>query len=183
MIVSNRLYLSLGSNIQPEANLRLAVRELMNFGHLLAVSSVWESAPVGYETQPNFLNAVVLLGTKMPADSFQESAIRGIEEALGRVRGKNKYGPRTIDIDIMLVNDEVMTLGHRRIPSPEILERAFVAIPMAEIDPEYRHPVTGQRMDEIAAGFDAEAQTLKRREDVDLIGMNQQDSGKIASHQ
>jgi 2-amino-4-hydroxy-6-hydroxymethyldihydropteridine diphosphokinase len=157
------------------------MEELKKFGQLLAVSSVWESAPVGYKNQDNYLNAVVLLGTKLSAESFQETAIPEIEASLGRVKGKNKYGPRTMDIDIMLVNDEILTLGHRPIPSPEILERAFVAIPLAEIEPLLRHPITGQRLEEIAAGFKGASQRLSQRKDINLIGVSERDNGKNTS--
>lgn len=176
----NRFFLSLGSNIQPEINLPRAVSELAAYGQILAVSSVWESAPVGLEDQPNFLNAALLLGAEMSAESFQETAIPAVEAALGRVRSGHKFGPRTIDIDIMLVNEETLSLGHRSIPSPEILERAFVAIPLAEIEPDYRHPLTGQRLDEIVAGFGTEIKRLKRRKDVVLVFNPQQGLRKNA---
>jgi 2-amino-4-hydroxy-6-hydroxymethyldihydropteridine diphosphokinase len=106
--------------------------------------------PVGLTDQPNFLNAAVLLETPLPAQVLREQAIAEIETALGRVRTENKNAPRTIDIDIMLFNRDVLQVGQRHIPDPEILERPFVAIPLAEIAPDYIHPETGQTLQQIA---------------------------------
>jgi len=146
----NLAYLSLGSNVEPEHNLPAAVARLARFGHVRAVSTVWESAPVGLVDQPNFLNAAVLLETEFSAQALREQAIAEIEAALGRVRTENKNAPRTIDIDIMLFNRDVLQVGRRHIPDPEILERPFVAIPLAEIAPDYIHPETGQTLQQIA---------------------------------
>jgi 2-amino-4-hydroxy-6-hydroxymethyldihydropteridine diphosphokinase len=146
----NLAYLSLGSNIEPERNLPAAVAHLARFGHVAAVSTVWESVPVGLIGQPNFLNAAALLETPLSAQALREQAIAEIETALGRVRTKDKNAPRTIDIDIMLFNRDVLQVGRRHIPDPEILERPFVAIPLAEIAPDYIHPETGQTLQQIA---------------------------------
>jgi 2-amino-4-hydroxy-6-hydroxymethyldihydropteridine diphosphokinase len=162
----NRIYLSLGSNIEPEKNLPAAVRLLKDFGNVESVSTVWETPPLGYADQANFLNAAVLVITHLSAEEFQETAIRQIEMELGRVRSGQKFGPRTIDVDIMLFNDEILQIGHRNIPSPEILERAFVAIPLAEIDPDYQHPNTKQSLSEISELFDQTKAQMKRRDDV-----------------
>jgi 2-amino-4-hydroxy-6-hydroxymethyldihydropteridine diphosphokinase len=146
----NLAYLSLGSNIDPERNLPAAVTHLARFGHVRAVSSVWESAPVGLADQSNFLNAAVLLETELSAQALRGEAIAKIEQALGRVRTGNKNAPRTIDIDIVLFNHDVLQVGHRHIPDPELLERPFVAIPLAEIAPDYIHPETDQTLEQIA---------------------------------
>ncbi len=165
---TNRAYLSLGSNIAPERNLPAAVQKLAEFGHILAVSSVWESPPVGFADQPDYLNAAVLLETALSARELRETAITSVETALGRVRTENKNAPRTIDIDIMLFNRDVLRVGRRRIPDPEVLERPFVAIPLAEIAPQYVHPETGETLAAIAARFAPEAAGMRRRADVVL---------------
>src|SRR5512146_3060036 len=133
---ANRAYLSLGSNIAHEFNLPAAVMRLTAFGRIVAVSSVWESRPVGFADQPDYLNAAVLLETPLSAQELRDMAIVAIEAALGRVRSENKNASRTIDIDIMLFNRDIFRVGRRRIPDPEVLERPFVAIPLAEIDPD-----------------------------------------------
>jgi 2-amino-4-hydroxy-6-hydroxymethyldihydropteridine diphosphokinase len=164
----NLAYLSLGSNIEPERNLPAAVAQLTQFGRIRAVSTVWQTAPIGFTDQPDFLNAVVLLETALSAWALREQVIVQIEQNLNRVRTANKNAPRTIDIDIMLFNHDVLSLGRRRIPDPEVLERPFVAIPLAEIAPDYVHPETGQTLRQIAQRFDPVAVGMRPRNDVIL---------------
>jgi 2-amino-4-hydroxy-6-hydroxymethyldihydropteridine diphosphokinase len=109
-----------------------------------------------------------LLETDLSARALREEAIASIEAELGRVRTENKNAPRTIDIDIMLFNHDILQVGRRRIPDPEVLERAFVAIPLAEIAPDYLHPQTGQALKDIARRFDPVAAGMRRRDDVEL---------------
>jgi 2-amino-4-hydroxy-6-hydroxymethyldihydropteridine diphosphokinase len=165
----NLAYLSLGSNIDPERNLPAAVDLLGEYGRVRAVSNVWQSKPVGFTDQPDFLNAAVILETALSPRSLRRQAIAAIERRLERVRTRNKNAPRTIDIDIMLFNDEITQVNSRRIPDPEVLERPFVAIPLAEIAPDYIHPETGQRLCEIAARFDPALAGMIRRKDVRLV--------------
>lgn len=165
----NRAYLSLGSNIRPHENLPAAVRGLRNFGRVAAVSRVWETQPVGYRDQPNFLNAAVLLETRLSAVEVREQAIVDIERQLHRVRDPdNVNGPRTIDVDLLLFNADVLQLGARDVPDPEILSRPFLAIPLAELDPDYVHPQVGKTLQEIAGRFRDEWATMKVRSDIDL---------------
>jgi 2-amino-4-hydroxy-6-hydroxymethyldihydropteridine diphosphokinase len=166
--MKNLAYFSLGSNIHPEENLPAAVRLLEGYGKVVAVSSVWESPPLGPRDQPNYLNAAVCLRTALSLRQCQEKLVPEIERALGRVRTTDKHAPRTIDIDLMLFNREVTTIGHRSIPNEEILERPFVAIPLAEIAPHYVHPLTGQTLAEIAAKFKLSEGALQKRTDVVL---------------
>ncbi len=161
-------FLSLGSNIEPEKNLVAAVRELGRFGRVLRVSGVWESPPLGSPGRPDFLNAALLLETSLSARELKETAIAQIEAALGRVRGADPNAPRTIDIDIMLFDRDRLSFGKRSIPDPEVLERPFVAIPLAEIAPDYVHPVTGETLARIASRFDPRAAGMRRRPDVKL---------------
>jgi 2-amino-4-hydroxy-6-hydroxymethyldihydropteridine diphosphokinase len=165
----NLAYLLLGSNIEPERNLPAAVTHLSQFGCVRATSTVWQTAPVGRTDQPDYLNAVVLLETPLSAQELQETAITFIESTLGRVRTVDKYAPRTIDVDILLFNHEVLSLGRHRIPNPEILERPFVALLLAEIAPEYVHPEIGQTLQQIAAQFAGETAQMHRREDLTLL--------------
>ncbi len=162
----NRAYLSLGSNIKPKANLRAAVAMLAAQTHLLAVSSVWETAPLGITDQPNFLNMAVLVETELSARQLKWNVLRHIETVLHRNRNGHRFGPRTIDIDLMLFNREIFNLDGHHIPSAEVLERAFVAIPLAEISPEYRHPETGQTLAAIAANFEIKKEKMLLRPDV-----------------
>jgi 2-amino-4-hydroxy-6-hydroxymethyldihydropteridine diphosphokinase len=162
----NLAYLSLGSNIEPERNLTAAVALLARYGRVRAISTIWETRPVGFADQPNFLNVALLLETRLSAQALRNEAIATIETALGRVRSENKNAPRTIDIDIMLFNRDALRIGERHIPDPEVLERAFVAIPMAEIAPNYVHPETGQTLQAIARQFDPGQAGMRRRRDI-----------------
>jgi 2-amino-4-hydroxy-6-hydroxymethyldihydropteridine diphosphokinase len=164
----NQALLSLGSNIEPEKNLSAAVRELASYGVVRGVSGVWESPPAGVHGQPDYLNAALWLDTPLSARELKETAITAIEAGLGRVRNLDRYAPRTIDIDIMFFNRDRFRLGRRTIPDPEALERPFVAIPLAEVAPDYVHPETGETLAEIAARFIPEACGMRRREDVAL---------------
>jgi 2-amino-4-hydroxy-6-hydroxymethyldihydropteridine diphosphokinase len=165
---SNLALLSLGSNIEPEKNLPAAVRELSSYGRVSRISGVWESPPVGAPDQPDYLNAALLLETPLSARELKETALAAVEAGLGRVRGADRFAPRTIDIDIMYFNRERLRLGRRSIPDPEALERPFVAIPLAEIAPDYIHPETGETLAEIAARFDPKDSGMRRRADVVL---------------
>jgi len=168
--MQNHFYLSLGGNLSPEIHLREAVRLLKSYGRLLAVSSVYETPAFGVsEPQPNYLNAAVHMISDLSPLQFQRTAIANIEKQLGRVRTSDKFAARTIDIDIMLVNAEVLEIEHRRIPSDEILERVFVAVPLAEIAPDYVHPVVQRTLSEIAARFDPSTDQMQKRPEIDLI--------------
>lgn len=130
------VYLGLGANIgDRESNLRDAVRMLRERGcELTAASSLYETKPVGITDQPDFLNAVIAVKTALdPRDLL--AVCRKIEQEMGRVRTL-RYGPRVIDIDILLYegtesNDDELTIPHPRIP-----DRAFVLVPLAEIAPD-----------------------------------------------
>jgi 2-amino-4-hydroxy-6-hydroxymethyldihydropteridine diphosphokinase len=165
----NTAYLSLGANIEPETNLVAAVRLLGQLTRLVAVSSVWETRPVGMVDQPNFLNAAVIVETRLTAAQLKQDVIARIEQSLGRARQADKNAPRSIDIDIIFFNDQIMELGQRHIPNPEVLERPFVAIPLAEIAPNYKHPETGQTLNDIVQHFDIGGQDMQLRPDVSLV--------------
>ncbi|MFN8459651.1 MAG: 2-amino-4-hydroxy-6-hydroxymethyldihydropteridine diphosphokinase [Anaerolineae bacterium] len=157
----NVAYLSLGSNIEPEANLPAAVRLLTQLTTLAAISSVWETAPLGVTSQANFLNAAAVVETDLTASALKEEVLEAIERQLGRVRQADKNAPRPIDLDIMLFNEDILEVGQRHIPDPEIIERAFVAIPLAEIAPHYRHPELGQTLAKIASRFETSGMRLR----------------------
>jgi len=165
----HRAYLSLGANVDPARHLRAAVKALAQFGHVRAASTVWQTAPLGFTAQPDFLNAVVLLETPLTIQALRQEAIAAIERQLGRVRTANKNGPRTIDIDVMLFDHAVLDLDGRHIPDPEVLQRPFVAIPLAEIAPDVVHPETGQTLRQIAARFDPQTENMHPRKDIVLL--------------
>ena len=146
----NRVFVAMGSNINAAHNLREAVRLLRERATVVAVSPVYETAPIGTTDQPNFLNAAVLVETPLPAADLKANVLRAIEQTLGRVRTADKNAPRTIDLDIALFNGDVLDVGARHIPDPDILKYAHIAVPLADLAPEVRHPETGQTLWEIA---------------------------------
>lgn len=167
----NTAYLSLGANIEPENNLPTAVKLLGKLTRLIAASSVWETRPVGLIDQPNFLNAAVIVETELTAAQLKQEVIAPIEQSLGRARQPDKNAPRPIDIDIIFFNDQIIELGQRHIPNPEVLERPFVAIPLAEIAPAFKHPETSQTLHDIARNFEVSGQDMRLRRDVSLTLM------------
>lgn len=153
---SARVYLSLGSNIAPLANLSRALALLAAGSHLLAFSQAYRTPPQGFTEQEDFYNAAALIQTPLTPLALKHELLARIEARLGRARDPhNKNAPRTIDLDIALWGDQVFEYGEkpRRVPDPDILHFAHVAVPLAELAPELRHPVTGQSLAEIAAGF------------------------------
>jgi 2-amino-4-hydroxy-6-hydroxymethyldihydropteridine diphosphokinase len=134
-------YLNLGSNIQPETHLVRAVELLHDYGEVLKVSSAWESKSVGAEG-PNYLNACVLFQTGLRQVELKEKIIRPIEAQLGRRRSENKFAPRTIDIDIVLFDDQPY--------NDKFWRYAFVIVPLAEIYPEYQNPLLGEPLRQTA---------------------------------
>jgi len=161
-----RVFIALGSNINPEYNIREAVRRLASRCRLLAVSPVYETAPVGKTDQPNFLNAAALIETDLTALELKTQVLQVLEQELGRVRTEDKNAPRTIDLDIALFGDQVLDVGLRHIPDPEISKYSHIVVPLADLAPQQRHPETGQTLLEIAQGLPASG--LVRRPDVVL---------------
>ncbi|MGE0375797.1 MAG: 2-amino-4-hydroxy-6-hydroxymethyldihydropteridine diphosphokinase [Planctomycetaceae bacterium] len=165
----HRAYIGLGSNIEPERHLPAAVAALGELGSVAAVSCVYESAAAGDATQPNYLNAAVLLSTRLSAEELCRVELPMIESRLGRVRDpRNKSAARTIDLDLVLFDNAVLRVGHRQIPDPDILERSFLAVPLAEIDGEYIHPQTGERLAVIAERTIVAGTKLQQRPEVVL---------------
>ena len=149
------VFVTLGSNIEPRANLERAVSRLRRELDLEAVSGIWQSEPHGAPGTPRFLNAAVRLRTSLTPAALRR-LLRRIEADLGRRRDGGRNAPRTIDLDIALFGSLVVddAAAGLRIPDPEILERAYLALPLAEVGAEQRHPVTGDRLAEIAARLD-----------------------------
>lgn len=154
----NVVFLSLGSNISPEENLAAAIKLLRSHTSLLDISPAYRTAPQGDMNQAAFINMVVKIHTQRQPLAFKTQVIDSIESRLRRVRDpKNRNAPRTIDIDISLWNNAVFEFGARPwiVPDPDIIRFAHVAIPLADIAADYRHPTQGKTLSEIAAGFSA----------------------------
>ncbi len=154
----NIAYISLGTNIAPERNLRAALALLRSGTTVLATSPVYRTPPQGDTQQPAFLNMAVKAHTLRSPLEFKRLVIDRIERKLKRRRDPhNVNAPRTIDLDIALWNDEIIEYGSKpwRIPDAEICRYAHVAVPLADLAPEYTHPQTGETLRKIADRLDA----------------------------
>jgi 2-amino-4-hydroxy-6-hydroxymethyldihydropteridine diphosphokinase len=152
----NNVYLILGSNIEKEQNLPAAVSLLREMVQVVAVSSVYETIPVGLKEQPNFWNMAVHIQTTLSASQLKAQVLAAIERKLKRVRLADKNAPRTIDLDIVLFNDEVFDYDGgdgwlRHVPDPDLLKFAHIAVPIAELVPEMIHPETAESLPGIAS--------------------------------
>lgn len=148
--MTQRVSLSLGSNLgDREMNLRQGVQLLREQIQVNAVSSVYETAPVGPADQPAFLNLAVTAETDLPAHALLLAA-QSTEQAVGR-RPTYRWGPRVLDIDILLLGDQVIDEADVIVPHPRMPERAFVLIPLAEIAPEAHHPILNRSIQDLAA--------------------------------
>lgn len=153
-----KVYLGLGSNIDPEANLRLGVRELRRLYGDVEVSRVYRNAAVGFEGD-DFLNVVAgFESTIEPAAIAGE--IQRIHDLAGRERGDDRFAARALDIDLLLYGDLVVDEPALQLPRPDVLEYSFVLRPLAEIAPELVHPVTGRTIGEHWQECDAERHPL-----------------------
>ena len=133
-------YIGLGANLGDRAEtLRGAVRRLGALGRIVAVSSLYETEPVGFREQPSFLNAVLALESDL-APSELLDALLAIERELGRIR-TFRNAPRTLDLDILLYDGLVLDAPGLTVPHPRLHERGFVLAPLAEIAPGLVHPV------------------------------------------
>jgi 2-amino-4-hydroxy-6-hydroxymethyldihydropteridine diphosphokinase len=153
----HRALILLGSNIDRERNIPQAVQMLSSHPalRLLASSDLYESAAVGGTgPQPRFSNSAALVETGLAPAALRDT-LREIEAALGRVRIADKYAPRPIDLDIVLYDSFVGDVAESRIPDPDLLRFAHIAVPCAEIAPDWVHPATGQTLQEISTGVDS----------------------------
>lgn len=147
--------ITLGSNIDKEVNIPAALRQMdaQSSMVLVAVSDVFETPAVNndgeFSDQEAFHNAAVLIKTALPTVDLR-SVLRTIEVELGRVRTADKFAARPIDLDIALYGDAVLNLEGSHIPDPDILRYPHVAVPLANVAPDWIHPITGDTLRQIA---------------------------------
>jgi 2-amino-4-hydroxy-6-hydroxymethyldihydropteridine diphosphokinase len=153
------VYVGLGSNIDPEDNLHLAIRELRERFGELEVSAVYRSAAVGFEG-PDFLNLVASFESDISPQAICDE-IEAIHNRAKRDPHGGKWESRPLDIDLLLYNDLVMDERPVRIPREDVLEYSFVLRPLAELAPDLVHPVTGRTMLEHWQEFDASRHSLE----------------------
>lgn len=157
----NQVVIALGSNIEKERNLPLAIELLREMCVVTAVSPIYETEPVGLLNQPRFWNTAVLIQTDLTASEIKQQIIGPIEMKLKRVRQADKNAPRTIDADIVLFNDAVFDYDggdgrSRPIPDPDLSKFAHVTVPVADLLPDFPHPETGELLGALAKRLLAE---------------------------
>lgn len=146
------VYLSIGSNIKPERYMKLVVGELGRMLDLKAVSSVYKTPAVGFYGD-DFLNAVVHVQTRQSPVGLKFRVLRPLEAQMGRIRTEERFSSRTVDIDILVYNDVMV--------DAELFQQPYLAVPMAELCPEFPHPVTKTPLKVIADVFSASRQIKK----------------------
>ena len=132
----HRAYIGIGSNVgDPQANVRAAIEALASIGKVARASSLYHTKAWGVEDQPDYINAVVLLKTTLPPRMLL-SALKSIEVDLGRTPGE-RWGPRIIDLDILTYDKLTIVEDGLAIPHKHLGDRAFVLVPLAEIDASF----------------------------------------------
>ncbi|HEY6573018.1 MAG TPA: 2-amino-4-hydroxy-6-hydroxymethyldihydropteridine diphosphokinase [Candidatus Eisenbacteria bacterium] len=159
-----KAFVGLGSNLgEREAQIRRALEELGKLPRtkVLRVSSLYDTEPVGEVEQPRFLNAVACVDTELTAGELLWNLLL-VEQRLGRVRAKvKKWGPRTIDLDLLFFGDLVAEEPGLTVPHPEAHLRAFVLAPLAELEPDFVHPILGETIAAILSRLPKESGVRK----------------------
>lgn len=151
-------YVSVGSNIEPQQHIRAGLADMQQQYGQLTISSVYESEAVGFSGD-NFYNLVVGFETAQPPLIINQT-LRVIEQTHGRIRSQNKFSARTLDLDLILYGDMIFQEDKLVLPRDEILNYAFVLLPLAEIIPNAKHPITQQTYRELWQNFDKSKQLL-----------------------
>lgn len=160
-----KVYLSTGSNLGDRlAHLHKAVQALQDTPgiQVTRVSSVYETEPWGFLDQPRFLNQVIELETDIPALDLLP-IMKQMERDLGRTPNF-KNGPRVIDLDIILYGDQIIEQEGLIIPHPHVEERAFVLVPLADLVPEFVHPLLGKTIRQLEDEIDCSGISLYAEE-------------------
>lgn len=141
-MVAVRCYIGLGANLaNPVQQLEQAIAALRQVPHsrLVAVSSLYGSKPMGPQDQPDYVNAVAALDTSLSSEALLD-ALQSIEQSQGRQRKAERWGPRTLDLDILLYGEQIINTERLTVPHYGLKQREFVLYPLAEIAAELRLP-------------------------------------------
>lgn len=138
-----QVYISAGSNIDPEANIRSGIYQVVTLLHHPRIASLYRTDPVGLMDQPDFLNTVLSGWTDSTPEKLLDS-LQEIEYGHGRDRSGPRWGPRTLDLDILLFGEVMLQTKRLRIPHPEMCRRRFVLEPLLELEPGMVDPESGR---------------------------------------
>jgi 2-amino-4-hydroxy-6-hydroxymethyldihydropteridine diphosphokinase len=161
--LTERAFIALGSNIEPEGYLPRAVEYLKTLGTITSVSTVYQNPAIGRPEQDDYLNAAVLLQTEFSVDQLRVE-LRAIEEKLDRIRTGDSYAPRTIDLDLALFGSTVILTSTLQLPDPDIETRPVLAQTLAELDPDMIHPRSGKTLGQISAKMPLQSMLQSRPE-------------------
>ena len=153
-----QVFISVGSNIEQEKHITAGLRALANLYPSIIYSAVYESESVGFNGD-NFYNLVVKLNT---SDSIEEVSthLDRIEDENGRSREGPRFSSRTLDLDLLLYDEQILNSDALTLPRPEIYENAFVLLPLSEVSGQFKDPLKNQTYSEIWAQFDQQKQKL-----------------------
>jgi 2-amino-4-hydroxy-6-hydroxymethyldihydropteridine diphosphokinase len=161
-------WIGLGSNAgERREHLRAALYALRRRGQVLQVSSLYETEPVGCTEQGAFLNAVLSLNTHLSPRGLLEELLR-IEAGRGRIR-RQRYGPRTLDLDLLFYDDDVIEEAGLVLPHPRLHERRFVLAPLCQLAPGLRHPVLKRSLGELLGEVEDSAAVVEVEEYPDWV--------------
>lgn len=144
------VYIGIGSNIGPEINIPAAIRMIKARVRLIEISTFYRTSAIDCSGSPAFYNGVVCIETEISPRDLKNNVLCGIENALGRVRTSDKNAPRTIDLDIIVYGNSVISEPGITIPDPDVYIRAFVAVPLAELNSVLILPDTGRQIKDVA---------------------------------
>jgi len=145
--------ISLGSNIEPEKNLPLALKMLAEGSLILNTASIWQTPAIGSDG-PDYLNTAVLMESHLPLDQLKVQLLLAIEGKLGRIRTTNKNADRTIDLDILMYDGQCR--------DEELWSQAHIAVPASELLPDCTHPQSGETLTHAAQRLSAGSSFIKR---------------------
>jgi 2-amino-4-hydroxy-6-hydroxymethyldihydropteridine diphosphokinase len=146
-----RAFIGVGSNIEPAENVKKALRLLASQVRIAGISTVYSTKAESRPEQPSYYNCVVEIKTDIPPIELKQTVLRKIESELSRKRTKDKFAPRTIDLDLIIYGDLVQNTGDLILPDPQIITRPFLAIPLFELEPDLILPAAGLPIKNVVA--------------------------------
>ena len=157
---SHSVHILIGSNIEPVENVRRAILELCHYGILRQVSRAWQTPAYGSDG-PDFINLAVELVTPLTLKEVRKEVVAAIESKMGRQRSTDKYAPRTIDLDVILHDGDLL--------DPELWKHVHLAITIGELLPDLLNPATGESLAAVASRLSREKHVIERPDVLPLI--------------